>query len=253
MIVDLRTAAREASPEIPHLPELSESAIATWRGRMINEHTSASVFEGLARQLTLAGMELELVAECAGFAQEERNHGVLCGAVVEALGGEARFERPDTADFPEHDDVSRKEAALRNLVSISCLSETVAVSLIGAERLEMPDGPLRELLTRIYADEVGHARFGWRLAGRLAQDLDEAGRARMAEYLAVAFAHLEEHELAHLNPNAAPPANGACLGLCNGQDARTLFYSTVREVIVPGLEALGFDAKKAWDERALAA
>jgi hypothetical protein len=231
------------------MPELEAAALLTWRGRMINEHTSAEVFEGLARQLAGAGLEPELVSECAAFADEERHHGVLCGAVVEALGGEARFERPETDVFPEHEDVPRAEAALRNLLSISCMSETVAVSLIGAERLEMPDGALRELLTKIYSDEVGHARFGWRLAARLSAMLDQDGRARMAEYLAIAFAHLEEHELAHLNPNAAPPPAGACLGLCNGRDARALFYATVTDVIVPGLDAIGLPARSAWETR----
>jgi hypothetical protein len=56
-----------------------------------------------------------------------------------------------------------------------------------------------------------------------------------------------------LNPNAAPPAEGACLGLCNGNDARKLFFATVTEVIVPGLAALGFPAHGAWEGRALAA
>ncbi len=247
--IDLREPARRARPVLPVMPELTQSALATWRGRMINEHTSAMVFEGLARQLEAAGLEPELVAECAGFADEERRHGVLCGAVVEALGGEARFERPDTDEFPEHEDVPRAEAALRNIVSISCMSETVAVSLIGAERMEMGPGALHDLLTSIYADEVGHARFGWRLAGRLAKQLSADGRVRMQAYLAVAFAHLETHELAHLNPHATPPARGADLGLCNGQDARSLFYDTVTQVIIPGLEALGFEAQNAWDLR----
>jgi hypothetical protein len=253
MLVDLRDDARRAAPEIPAMPDLRDMALATWRGRMVNEHTSAQVFERLARQLAAAGFEDEIVRECAGFADEERRHGVLCGAVVEALGGEARFERPLTAEFPEHEDVSPREAALRNLLSISCLSETVAVALIGAERLEMPEGPLRELLTRIYADEVGHARFGWRIAARLAMHLDDDARARLGAYLAVAFAHLEAHELAHLNPHAAPPKHGACLGLCNGNDARALFFATVKEVIVPGLAALGLPAERAWEDRANAA
>jgi hypothetical protein len=250
MIVDLRTASRAAAPLIPEIPGLTDMAIATWRGRMINEHGSAGVFESLARQLGAAGLDDATVKECAAFADEERRHGVLCGAVVEALGGEARFEAPPRDEFPEHEDVAPREAALRNLVAISCLSETVAVSLIGAERLEMPEGPLRELLTSIFADEVGHARFGWRLAARLATGLDGAALARLGEYLEVAFAHLERHELAHLNPFAAPPAEGACLGLCNGRDARALFYATVHEVIVPGLEALGIPARHAWEHRA---
>jgi hypothetical protein len=247
--LDLRSQSRPLAPELPVMPYLREAAIATWRGRMINEYSSARVFEGLARQLAQAGLGEAVVSECAGFANEERTHGVLCGAVVEALGGEATFSTRDDAEFPEHEDVSRAEAALRNLLSISCLSETVAVALIGAERLEMPEGELRALLTCIYADEVGHARFGWRLLPELLRSIDEHGRARLCEYLSVAFRALEEHELAHLNPNAAPPAEGASLGLCNGKDARTLFYSTVTEVIVPGLEQQGLAARKAWAMR----
>ncbi len=249
MMIDLRMASRQHAPALPIIPELAASALATWRGRMINEYTSASVFEHLARQLEAANVDQDSVRACRGFADEERRHGVLCGAVVEALGGEACFAPPDTNEFPEHEDVSPLEAAVRNMLSISCLSETIAVSLIGAERLEMPEGELNQLLTTIYSDEVGHARFGWRLAGRLVKQLDQDAIARLGEYLAVALAHLEEHELAHLNPHASPPPEGASLGLCNGSDARSLFYATVFEVILPGLEAMGLPAYQAWEKR----
>ncbi|MEZ4468789.1 MAG: hypothetical protein R3F43_31265 [bacterium] len=66
----------------------------------------------------------------------------------------------------------------RNLLSVCCLSETVAVALIGAERLEMPEGPLRDILTRILADEVGHARLGWRWLADHQQRLDAERRER---------------------------------------------------------------------------
>jgi hypothetical protein len=99
----------------------------------------------------------------------------------------------------------------------------------------MPDGPLRDLITRIYADEVGHARFGWRFLERVGGHLDEAERAAVERYLPVAFAHLEAHELAHL-PDCDAPPDGASLGLCSGRQARLLFHETVEEVIRPGLE-----------------
>jgi len=138
------------------------------------------------------------------------------------------------------------------LSSVSCLSETVAVALIGAERFEMPEGALRDLLTRIWADEVGHARFGWRLLARAAP-FDADARARLGAYLAVAFAALESHELAHLPDASRPPPEGAALGLCNGADARILFYETVTEVIVPSLERAGLPAARAWEARRLSA
>jgi hypothetical protein len=138
---------------------------------------------------------------------------------------------------------------LRNLLSVSCLSETVAVALIGAERLEMPEGSLRELLSRIWADEIGHARFGWRVAQELLPQLDGATRARLSLYLRVALRHLELHELAHLPLASTPPPEGVALGLCSGPDARTLLYQTIDEAILPQLSALGLAAHEAWHER----
>lgn len=245
-MIDLREAARAQKPELPALDHLYESARETWLGRMVNELSSATVFEGLAAQIRRAGLPEELAEECLAFAAEERRHGVLCGAVVEALGGAALAPVPERDAYPDHDDVTPKEALVRNLLSISCSSETVAVALIGAERLEMPDGELRDLLTTIWADEIGHARFGWRLVAEIVPTLDDAARGRLSAYLAVVLGHLEDHELAHLPAGPAPPAEGAALGLCSGKDARHLFYSTVDEVILPGLEAVGLEARRAW-------
>jgi hypothetical protein len=248
--LDLRADARRALPKVPELPHLREAAIGTWRGRMINEHSSSRVFDGLAAQLEAAGVTPDVVAEVRGFADEERRHGVLCGSVVEALGGTAYAEVPGGEAYPAHDDAeSPLEAALRNMLSICCLSETVAVSLIGAERLEMPAGELRDLLTGIYADEVGHSRFGWRMLGVLAPQLDAATRERLGDYLEVAFADLEQHELSHLPVTSSPPPEGVALGLCSGSDARLLFQDTVEHVIIPALEHHGLPARRAWAQR----
>jgi len=215
---------------------------------MVNEHGSARVFEALAGQLRDAAFDEADAAICRRFAAEERHHGVLCGAVVESLGGSARAEIDAPVAMPRHEDVSRLEAALRNLLSVSCLSETVAVALIAAERAEMPEGRLRALLTRIWADEIGHARFGWRILRSRVPRLPAPARSRLGAYLAVALAHLESHELAHLPPGIQPD-DGALLGLCGGSDARRLFYETVCDVIVPTLDAIGLDATTAWRER----
>lgn len=251
-VLDLRAAARPVAPrasDLPDLPGLRASARATWLGRMVNEHASARVFDGLAAQIERAGLDLALAASCRTFAEEERVHGALCGGVVEALGGEAVAEARDDTPFPAHPDATPVEGVLRNVLSVACLSETVAVSLIAAERHEMPAGPLRDRLTRIWADEIGHARFGWTLVPGLLPRVGEAERARLNAYLAIAFAHLEGHELAHLPLSASPPPEGAALGLCSGRDARSLFYATVHQVIVPQLDALGLDASRAWRRR----
>ena len=207
-VLDLREQAQQRRPVVPELPALQVAAVATWRGRMINEYQSAEVFGALAAQAGRCGLSDAVVEQLREFEAEERKHGVLCGGVVEALGSEARAEVSTPRHLPEHADVPALEGFLRNVLSVSCLSETVAVALIGAERLEMPESPLRELLSEIWADEVGHARFGWRVAQELLPKLDEAARARLSLYLRVALRQLELHELAHLPLSSTPPPEG---------------------------------------------
>lgn len=246
--LDLRVEARARRPELDVPIALVPAVTATWRGRMVNEYGSSFVFDGLAAQLEALGWASD-AAEARTFAAEEREHGALCGAVVEAAGGEALATALPGPQLPAHADTSPRVAALRNLLAICCLAETVAVALIGAERLEMPEGPLRRLLERILADEVGHARFGWRLLAREAPTLDPDEREALARYLPTALAHLEAHELRHIPVATRWPAEGAQYGLCDGGDARALCLDTIEQVIVPGLEAHGLPAARAWKER----
>lgn len=252
-VLDLSEEARRLLPAIDAIdPRLRPAAQRTWLGRMVNEHGSAPVFEGLAKQIRRAGCDEKLADECLVMAEEERTHGALCGAVVEALGGDARAVGKADRVFPDHLDVSPIEGVTRNVISVCCLAETVAVAIISAEREEMPAGDLKHLLSTILADEVGHARFGWRFLAGVAPSFDDAARARLGAYLRVAFASLERHELEGLPAGVRFPEGAAAFGLCSGDDARELFYATVSDVIVPRLEEHGIPAAEAWRTRAAA-
>jgi hypothetical protein len=248
-VLDLRGAARRTGlrlgrAELRDLDAVArESAVRTWRGRMVNEHGSARVFAALAGQLERAGIECTQVR---AMIAEEHRHGELCAAVVEALGGDAAAEVPPAPEVPAHADIDPLEAAVRGVLSVSCLSETVAVALIDAERRSAGPPALSRLLAEILADEVGHARAGWRLLERLAPRLRAGARARLSDYLVVAFAHLREHELAHLPPRPSPSPAAEAVGVCDGHAARRLFFATVEDVIVPGLQAHGLAAAAAW-------
>lgn len=239
MIVDLRQEARASAPHASDPGLLKDAAIETWRTRMMNEYGSSRVFEALSAQMKRAGFAPKDVAECAKFADEERRHGVLCGAVVESLGGLAVFEMDDDCPpLPKHEDTTPLVAVLRNAMSVGCMSETVAVSLIGAERLEMPEGEIRALLTLIWADEIGHARFGWHLLAKKLRELSPREHDDLARYVPVALAHLDKHELAHL-PDCEAPRGGEQWGLCSGRSARRLYRATVDQIIVPRLRSMG--------------
>jgi hypothetical protein len=249
-MLDMREAAREHALTFDQAALTDsdrEMAVVTWRGRMVNEHVSARVFAGLVPQMMAAGVDVRLQLEVASMIQEELRHGVLCAAAVEALGGEARAPLPRLEAVPQHDDCEPLEGLLRNILSVCCLSETVAVALITAERLETRPAELQAALTEILADEVGHARFGWRLLDELAPRIGQALRQRLGDYLPVAFLHLLHYELAHLPVQATPPSDIVeGYGVCNGRDARALFYDTIATVIVPELEARGLPGEAAW-------
>ncbi|MBK6459453.1 MAG: LysR family transcriptional regulator [Myxococcales bacterium] len=221
------------------------------RIQKLEEDLGVALFARTTRrvQLTREGLALLPLARRCLLAAEAcadvTSHDSAATSMDLTLG--TRHDPPEV--FPQHLDASRLEAAARNLISISCMAETVAVALIGAERDAMPDGPLRELLTTIWADEVGHARFGWRALDRIVPELAEGERDRLDRYLRVAFAHLERHELAHLPLGSVRRPGGDELGLCSGAEARELFYATVERAIVPGLERLGLGARAAWEKR----
>jgi hypothetical protein len=250
MWLDLRQEAAELAYRLDDLPDLDEdelaAAQATWRGRMVNEHVSSRVFAALIPQMMRANVRPARQAEVAAMIGEELRHARSCAGVLAALGGEARATLPKLDDVPSHEDAAPVEAVLRNVMSICCLSETVAVSLISAEYFELEGSQIGDVLKHILADEVRHARFGWELLTELLPTIDEDTRARLNAYLEVALRHLHDHELAHLPACSQMSDNVARAGVCDGAEARKLFFETVENVIVPGLEERGLAGRRAW-------
>ncbi|MSQ82640.1 MAG: ferritin-like domain-containing protein [Myxococcales bacterium] len=249
-LIDLRAEASAGAPLLTDLPELTaqerQAAIETWRGRMVNEHISARVFGSLLGQAMQAGVCASRLEELAAFASEELRHARQCASAVCALGGEAVAPLPPLPKVPEHADAADPmEALLRNVISVCCMSETVAVALIRAETLEIGPPTLRKVLDSILADEVGHARWGWTLLREVAQP-DPQLCQRLDRYLPVAFEHLVIHELAHLPAHDGWGQSTAQIGVCSGEAARALFFDTVGQVIAPGLDDCGLAGTVAW-------
>lgn len=244
--LDLQREGEALAGEIAGLPQLDPAeraaAIRTWQGRMVNEHISARVFGVLLGQAMAAGISARRQTELADFAAEELRHARRCAAMVVALGGEARAVLPALPGVPAHADVGPLQAFLRNAISVCCMSETVAVSLIRAETLEVGPPPVKALLESILADEVGHARFGWTLLHEL-EPLGDEMRQDLSLYAQVALRHLCHHELQHLPDHDGMGERAASVGVCSGRAARALFADTVETVIVPGLARVGIAAR----------
>lgn len=226
-----------------------EEVTSAWLARMCEEHISARIFAGLIPQLMAAGVSPRIQADVADMIAEELVHARFCAGIVTALGAKPIAPLPQLPEVPKHEDAGPVEALLRNLMSISCLSETIACAHIEAERLEVGPEPLREVLRLILADEVGHARLGWRVLDELAPGLDDATRERLNAYLVYAFQALFARHL-HADDVGTEPASPAAqaVGVCDIDLMREILLDTVAEVIIPGLEAHGFAAERAATE-----
>ena len=235
-------------------PKALHAARTVWRQRMVNEHHSSTVFSALLPQLVACGADLAFKTVVLRMAMDELRHGALCARVVESLGGEASVEvELDTPPLPKHPGCTPLEVALRNSMFIGCLAETVAVAFTTEERERTEEPFVKAVITQISADETLHARFGWAFAQAAAPHLDREAVQRTNRWLEVAFGYLEREEMREV-PDVRPPSTdlrdeGLRLGVCENRQTRQLFYETVQEAILPGLEALGFSAKASWERR----
>lgn len=228
-------------------PEERQLAIMTWQQRMRNEHVSARVFAALIPQLMRAGINDGRLSEVAAMIEEELHHARLCASAAMALGGSAVTDLGTLPEVPRHEDAEPLEALLRNVISIACVSETIAVAQIQAEWEAAGPASLSALLRSILADEVGHARFGWKLLDELMPKTDDATRARLSRYLERVFESTIAHQLqSGGDPTVQRSRAGQAVGLCDGGLQRRIFIDTVRAVIIPGLVAHGLAAEGAW-------
>ena len=250
VLLDLgEEAAREKSLDLPAQWNLTAferaTAIAFWRTRMVQEHVSARVFASLIAQMMKAGIRAEYQSAVGDMVTQEFRHARLCATVIHALGGEAVAPVTALPDVPTHDDVSPLEAVLRNVLSISCISETTAVAEFAFERECLWPGPIRDMQKEILADEVNHARFGWRLVDELSPQLCSSVRKSLSEYLVYALRQRFERALEQRASRAATPRLAA-IGGADGEQNFELFLQTIHEVVLPGLEGCGLHARQAW-------
>lgn len=224
-----------------------------WRKRMVHEHQSAAVFTDLVPQMMAAEAPLDFKTVVTRSGLDELRHAGLCGQVVEFLGGEAEAQADlEMHDLPEHPDVDRFQAALRNVVFASCLSETVSMALLTAEREHVEEPFIDRVLDQLTGDESLHARLGWVYLDECIDAHPERSREALADYLPVAFRGFENEMLGAMPLGNAPDdvlEEARKLGFSESSRARAILSDTIHEVIIPRLEDFGLPAADAWEAR----
>jgi hypothetical protein len=250
-ILDLRRCARRDPLPVLDVGDVAaldlEAARTNWMERMASEHASARVFGALVAGMMNAGLPADETYRVADMVRQELDHARLCARVLVSLGAQPVAELAELPPVPEHADATPLEAVLRNVISIGCCSETVAVALVATEREQAGPPPVRRVLDQILRDEIKHSRFGWRLVSRLAPSLSPRERASLGDYLVDAFAHQIRFHAPFLDMPCASDA-GLAIGAPHGRSNWLVFVSTMEEIVVPGLERCGLAAAEAWRE-----
>lgn len=247
-VLDLGREASELGPlKLPDValsPDERAAVVDTWRTRMVAEYVSARVFAALVPQAMAAGLRARETTELLTMANEELSHGVRCARVLTSLGEVATGPMGELPRVPVHTNVSPLEGLVWNLLDVCCVSETAAVVLVGEEVERAGTPELAEELRIILADEVGHARFGFRVLGEVVPTFGPKERARLAAYAATSFRHRLVRFGSFLGTRPSSEAS-LSYGAPEGPATFTAFFETLEAVVVPRLEELGVPAREA--------
>jgi hypothetical protein len=209
-----------------------------WGERARNELATGDAFAEVARALSECEASAEDLGAARAAAADERRHASVALLVAEYYAGRAL---PPLSTSPvaraSFDRAGEREASLLYVVMHCALGESIAASYLGrcleAARTELTHAAIRMML----ADEVEHARFGFRfLAGRSRAEsaLVEAALPRLLQ-IVLAF-WLDERGY----PRELAPGHGC---LTTGE-VRAAVREALEELVFPGFEHVGIGVRR---------
>ena len=227
------TAGELTAPERARLAE-------TWKRRSAAEYLAVSTFSILAIDLVAAGAPADVLSHCVRAQLDEIRHAELAIRMVEIYGGSRIEPVAGMSRLPDSQEMSKLQQAVANTLLVSCVSETYATTILTATRDLTTDPVAHAVLTSIYSDEVMHARLGW---SYLRFGIDKGGQkvieaaSAMVPRAIKGVANVIERE----RPIGEVTEAVRRHGLMTPGEERRVFSQTVREVLVPGFQALGVD------------
>lgn len=272
---DFQSFDREAYPAA-----LRREAALQWAGRARAEHGSVHQFSALTHALCEARAGHELLGALARLITDEVRHVDLCARMALACDPDAATQSPATFRFPipkapwpaaprlERDasgDAAKEQQqtllgwCAHAILVACCLGETLSRPMLEAIDVVATDPVARAVARQILRDEHLHAAFGWDALTLLWPALDDTRRAALHAGLRDAFAGFEistacgltVEDLAGSTLEISPPheASPPNLGTLDDRQYAMIFYATIEQEIIPALESIGLDARRAWAER----
>jgi hypothetical protein len=225
-------------------------AVDLWSGLAAGEYASVGLFAEIAAGLTFTGAPLDFVFAATEVSSDEARHAEYCVRAVSAFAGkEARIDVPAAgmhARLAPLVDIEEVDfAVLQHLA----FSETLATALLTECQRRAKDRLSRALFTTLIADEVHHARLGWYYAAYRSPSWTLAERQLLADRTAEVLLGVEEEFWVGRDAPSAARTAAQALGILDSKTQRAVIRDAMENEIVPGFDALGFGASRAWPLR----
>ncbi|HEY1691592.1 MAG TPA: ferritin-like domain-containing protein [Polyangiaceae bacterium] len=232
---------------------------ATWLERTRQEHLAVGAFSLLARELAAAGCDPVVLALVTRAACDEVRHAAICRRFAVALLGEGAVPGGfrGLPKVPMHAGASAGDRVLFHVVEMCCMSETLTGVYFTEMLARTTDPVAREAVESLLEDEIDHGRVGWAyLAGRARDGALGGLAAALPAMLARTFAPVLDAKPRRRGAAAPTRDDGAsapgrphdaddpCLEACAYLGPRAgadVYRRALRDVILPGFEALGVD------------
>lgn len=200
----------------------SASAVGEHFARMAHlEHASVAAFEMLATELEQHGAPAALIEAARAAAADEVRHTTITAELARTFGA-----LPRTAEVAAREARSLEAIAIDNATE-GCVRECFGAAFGWYQARTAADAEIAAAMTLISEDETRHAALSFVIDAWLCAQLDDAGRARVAEAKSNAVRTLRSELASHCGGSAS-----AKLGLPNAAAALTLCSVLERSVWV---------------------
>ncbi|MEO7113932.1 MAG: ferritin-like domain-containing protein [Polyangiaceae bacterium] len=256
-VIEMRAARARIDLPDPDLRSYTREqirfAVASWPLRAAEELRSALIYRALAQAAIRAHAPDPWPKRFFAVMRDEARHARVCATTGRQLGAEAPHYdatpvRARLAGLPE----PLFRAATLLVVEVA-MGETISMSLFRTGRDAAIEPLTRKVLSAIVTDEARHQRLGWTGSAALWPLLCERQRIALQREAAKGLAVFEEQNvvpaLRLLKEGALFDPAHAALGVLAPSARVDAFYYAVEKLIVPRLDRLGLDGRRAWEHR----
>jgi hypothetical protein len=240
------TAFERSKYPAPALELATDAMIGLARG----EYGALDAFSRLTSALARNGAPFDLVSAATEVPTDELRHAEYALRMASLYAGEDVAVDLDQSSF---DAPWPSSAAMEDLdammLELPTISETLAAALLDACRERATDPVVRALFSAIMADEVHHLRLGWYYFAWREPQWSRAERQRAADAAGEMIVNIERQ---FWNGRDAPRGSrraAAALGVLDSKSQRATVRQVMEREIIPGLDALGLGASRAWRVR----